>query len=652
MTLDQQTTTDFIPAVLTKPSWKFTVRFLFSMFLWLVMVFSLTFRYSQVSFFILVLVNAVFCADIFIRSAWRDLNEGQIGFALLVSVCVIFGLLDSALHTFFASSFVFPIKESYIYVALFLTCALWIQSARVREQERAQIYIKKIDDFLPKSARKCRADRTCKVFANELAAGDSVLVRPGERIPCDGRITEGNTAIDEQLLSGNTLPVYKQKGDNVYAGTINKTAVIHVEVLRALPSSELMNVVRAVQQSELRRSLWTDDLDAYAAKALFFLILVVAGQSGFIVTRYGFSHAWQYSSFCWQLLALGVPLALLFAQRLPFFFALHAANRAGIRIQNRYALSHLTQADTIFFDKTGTLTYGALNVRSMNPVKDTPQAARELLEAVACAEQRVNGPFAKALMSYAKEKHIVPRPVTTFEVIPGIGVRATCGKDTIFAGRIQWLTEQGLSLPRAACREKEVVVCVSQNDRYLGYFVLEDAIRPGAIETISFLKKEGKEMLLISGDNEGAVSEIAKEVGIEKQNFNVLPKTKAEIIGNLRALGRKVVMVGDGFNDIVALLRADVGVVFLSGNNTYYNWVDILLSRRDLYPLMDLFTMNKRIERTSRFNGVAVCLLNIIWVEYLLWQSSQQTDWRWTLGGCLAILLVILLNSMRLLKIK
>ena len=159
-------------------------------------------------------------------------------------------------------------------------------------------------------------------------------------------------------------------------------------------------------------------------------------------------------------------------------------------------------------------------------------------------------------------------------------------------------------------------------------------------------------MLLISGDNEGAVSEIAKEVGIEKQNFNVLPKTKAEIIGNLRALGRKVVMVGDGFNDIVALLRADVGVVFLSGNNTYYNWVDILLSRRDLSPLMDLFTMNKRIERTSRFNGVAVCLLNIIWVEYLLWQSSQQTDWRWTLGGCLAILLVILLNSMRLLKIK
>ncbi len=600
----------------------------------------------------MVLVNASFCADIFVRGAWKDLSQGQVGFSLLVSVCVAAGLADALLHTFFTTSSVSPIKDLYLYVALFLTLSLWVQGSRVREQERAQVYIKKIDDFLPKSARKCRADRTCKVFANELKPGDNVVVRPGERIPCDGRITQGNTAIDEQLLSGNTLPIYKQKGDAVYAGTVNKTTVIHVEVVHELSSSELMNVVKAVQQSELRRSFWTDDLDLCAAWVLFFLVLVVGGQGGFLVARYGFTQSLQYGGICLQVLALGAPLALLFAQRLPFAFALHAAKKAGIRIQNRYAISHFTQADTIFFDKTGTLTYGALNVRSMHPVKATAQDERALLEAVACAEQRVDGPFAKALMRYAKEKHIVPKPVTSFEVISGIGVRAVSGKDTIFAGRIQWLTEQGLTLPDSISREKEAVVCVSKNDRYLGYFVLEDSLRPGAEETVRFLKKQGKDMLLISGDNEGAVSEIARQVGIEKQNFHVLPKTKAEIVGNLRTMGHKVAMVGDGFNDIVALLRADVGVVFLSGNNTYYNWVDILLSRRDLCPLMDLFTINKRIKRTSCFNVAAAFLLNIVWIEMLFWQYASQANWHWTLGGGFAVLGVILLNSMRLLKIK
>lgn len=649
---NQPAETAFVPAVLTKPSWSFFVRFLFSAFLWLVLFFSLTFRYSEMSFFILVLINAVFCADIFIIGALQDLRCRQVGLSLLVSTCVVAGLLDELLRTFFSTAFIAPVQNLYLYVSFFLTLSLLVQSYRVREQERAQVYIKKIDDFLPKSARKWRGDKTCKVFANELKRGDSVLVRPGERIPCDGRITQGNTAIDEQLLSGNTLPVYKQQGDAVYAGTVNKTAVISVEVERVLLEAELMNVVKAVQQSERRRSSWTDDLDVYAAWVLCFLLLAVAGQVGFILTRYGFPGGMKYAGGCIQVLALGAPLALLFVQRFPFFFALRAANREGIHIQNRYALSHLTQADTIFFDKTGTLTYGALNVRSMYPVEKTPEAEKALLEAVACAEQRVDGPFAKALMRYTRQRRIVPKPVTSFEVISGIGVRATCGKDVIFAGRIQWLTEQGLSLPSAACREKEAVICVSKNDRYLGYFVLEDALRPGAVDVITFLKEKGKEMLLISGDNEGAVSEIAKEVGIEKQNFNVLPKTKAEIIGNLRVTGRKVAMVGDGFNDIVALLRADVGVVFLSGNNTYYNWVDILISRKDFYPLIELFVINDRIKRVSRFNAVVAGLVQVLWAEILFWNWGSTANWKWTLGGGLAIVFVVLLNSMRLLKIK
>ncbi len=638
----------FVSAVLGIPSGAFIYRFYLSVGLFLLMLFLLAFHYSEVGFFIVVLINALFCADVFVRSAWADLCRGKIGFPLLVSVAVYAGFFYSACHTFGAQSVFGPVEELYLYVSLFLTLALWTQSHRVRERERVRVYIKKIDDFLPKAGRKFFGTATRMVFAAEVKPGDKLLVKPGERFVCDGEIVKGNTAVDEQLITGNRVAAYKQPGNKVYAGTINKSSEVIITAQKPLAMSALMNVVESVQNSEQRRSAFTSELDTYSAWVFVALVLVAFGQYALTLYQHGVSAWWHDSGMVWVILSLSTPLALLFSESFPLFFAKWHASARGIRIQNRYALEQLAQSDTIFFDKTGTLTYGYLTVHSVHPAGAKNEML--LLESVACAEQQAEGPFATAIMKYTQTRHIVPKQNDSLEILPGIGARAVCGKHTILAGRIQWMEEQGVTLPDEVYRTPQTVICVARNKTYLGYLTLADSLRPGAKEVVDFLKQQGKEVMLISGDNEPAVAAVAQETGIEKRNANVLPKTKAEIVTNLRALGKKVIMVGDGFNDIIALLKADSGIAYASSKNVYTNWVDILISRRDLYPLKELFYLRRLLVRTCRANALLALLLSVAWVEFLFWGTGHVSDWRWTVGGSLVILFLVFLNSMRLLQ--
>ncbi len=641
----------FFSAAFDQPSSAFLYRFYLSACLFLLLLFSLRLHYAPISFFILVLFNAVLCADIFVKSAWKDIFHARAGFPFLVSVVVYAGFFYSAFNTFVTRQLFGPVDDLYLYVSLFLTLSLWTQFCRVRERESVQIYVQKIDDFLPKSGRKLEGEDVRPVFANELKPGDKVIVKKGERLPCDGIIVQGSTSLDEQLITGNMMLAYKKEGNPVYAGTINKASPIAVEVTAPIGSSVLMGVMNAVRNNELRHRMFTTQLDTFSAFTLTVLLVIAMGQYGWLVYRNG--GWWHYSGVVLVLLSLGTPLALLFAESLPVYFAKRAARKAGIRIQNRYALDLLEFSDTMFFDKTGTLTRGELAVSGVYPATDTPRSKKILLEAAACAEQQADGPFAGAVMKYTLRNRIFPKPVTSMEMIPGVGVQVVAGRNIIFAGRIPWMEEQGIELPQEVYWVQEAVICIAKNGVYLGYLTLSDALRPGARDVVDFLKQKEKDLLLVSGDNDLSVSAVADELDIEKRSSNVLPKTKAEIVGNLQAMGQKVVMVGDGFNDIVALLKADAGIAFSSGKNVYNHWVDVLIERPDLYPIMDLFKINQKLRRTSRFNAVASLLLSVVWVEFLFEQASfHVADWRWTLGGSVAVLLLVILNSMGLLRIK
>ena len=638
------------PAALSVPSRAFTYRFFLSACFLVLILFSLTFRHSDVGIFILGLMNFVFCADVFVRSAGKDLWAGRCSFAVLIISCAGAGFLYSALNTFLTVKLWGPAPDLFLYTSFLITLGLWAERRLTREKEKARVFIKKIDDFLPKSGRLCVGRHFRKVFANELKPGDLIFVKPGERLPADGIIRQGKTSIDEQLITGNMLPTSKNVGSRVYAGTLNKSAEVYVEVTEVLSSSALMSVIEAIKKGELLRSGFKSALDRFAVWLLPILFVAAMGGYAFLLYRYGPAQWFYYLGSFLFILTAACPAAIVFAAVFPSFFVRSGARAYKIKIQNIYALEELANSDTVFFDKTGTLTYGELRVSGVYPAKKVSE--RVLLETIATAEQLVDGPFADAIHLYAKEHKIKTKRLLCFDVLPGLGVQATCGEDKILAGRTQWLEEQGIKTAAKIATAAEAVVCVALNGKFLGFLTLSDELRPGAKEAVGLLKSLGKDIILVSGDNEASVSVIAQEAGIEKMNFNVLPKTKAEIIANLRALGKRVVMVGDGFNDIIALLKADAGIVFSSGRNVYNNWVDVIIKRRDLFPISYLFTINKKLRRTVACNVIVSVLLHAALTVWLVMRMPQLAGWTLLAGGSLAVILIVLLNSIRMLKIK
>lgn len=647
MTVQKQASFRKAPAALSVPSKSLAYRFSLSVCFLALILFSLTFHHAQVGIFILALLNLVFCADVLVRCAWADLCRGKFSLAAVVAGGAFAGFLYSAFNTFLSTPLTGPVPELYLYVSLLITLGLWAQQRVVLQKEKARVFIKKVDDFLPKSGRLCVGRQFSKRFATELKKGDLIFVKPGERLPADGVVKKGKTSIDEQLITGNMLPTSKTVGSRVYAGTLNKSAEIYVEVTEVLSASALMSVLNAIKTGEVHRSEGKDYLDGASAWLVPLVWLIAAGGYAAALFLQGTAHWFRDGGVFLFVLSLGTPLAFLFSAAFPAFFAKRGAQAIHIKIQNLHVLEELVQADTVFFDKTGTLTYGTLSVSGVYPQRRVRET--ELLEVLATAEQLVDGPFAEAVNTYARERKVQVRPLLCFDVLPGLGVQAVCGGKKIVAGRAQWLAEQGIALPGKITAAAEAVICVAQDGRYLGYLTLSDALRPGAKEVVSFLKARGKDVILMSGDNEASVAAVARETGIEKWNAGVLPKTKAEIVTNLRALGKRVVMVGDGFNDIIALLRADGGVVFYSGRNVYNNWVDVIIKRRDLYPLVYLFTINRKLRRITRQNVWLALAAHGVLIAGLF---RVPAAWQVSVYGALAAVVLVLLNSIRMLKIK
>lgn len=646
-----QAAVSYEPAALSVPSRAFTYRFFLSVCLLALVLGSQLLEHSVLGIFVLMLMDLLFCGDIILRCAVKDVWHGRFSLSALVTVCMLCGAVYSLFNSFQWVSWHGPVTDLYVYTMLLVTLTLWVERRLSCEREKTHVFIKKLDDFLPKAGRLCVGRMFRKVFANELHKGDLVLVKVGERLPCDGIIRKGKTSIDEQLITGNMMPTAKREEQRVYAGTLNKSEDIYVEVSETLPGSAIMGIVQAIKNSERHRAGSRSLLDGYAAWVLPFIAgCAVALYVGLLI-RHGFAQWYSYLGVFLFTTALFCPVALAFAVVFPSFFARRGAARLKLKIQNLNALERLVSAQTLFFDKTGTLTYGQLRVSGVYPV--SKEDKKNLLNAVITAEQWVDGPFADAVNTYAREHKLKPHKLLAFDVLPGLGVQAQTRGGEILAGSIPWLAEKNIVTHQEIAQQCEAVICVAVNGKYLGYLTLADELRAGAREMVQFLQDQQKEIILVSGDNESSVSAIAKEAGIEKYNFFVLPKTKAEIVGNLQGLGQQVVMVGDGFNDIIALLKADAGIVFASGKNVYNNWVDVIIKRRDLKGVPYLFSIHTKLRRLIRHNVILCVLLNGLLAAFLVWQSAAgPCGWQWPVAGALAVVVIVWLNSTRMLRIK
>ena len=637
-------------AALSVPVKAYSYRFFLSVCFGVMVSYLLALHSSPSGVFVLVLLNLLFCSDVMFKNAWRDLERFRITLSVLCSVAVLAAFCYGLSKTFFLSPLAGSAPDLYIALCAVVVLYLWTASHAARSKERTKVFIKKLDDFLPKSGRLMQGRREMMVFARELKEGDIIRVKAGERIPCEGEIAKGDSAIDESLITGNMLPTAKTVGSRVYAGTLNKRSEIMVKVKKGLTQSVIAGIINAIKNSERRRCVRKDPLDAYALGVLVLALVLAVGGYLYFYWQGDFRRPLHTVGIFLLVMGLACPVSFFFCAVFPAWCVRWGARRRKIVLQELGALETLSRADAVFFDKTGTLTYGELRVASVHA--QDAKTKRELEECLASAEQLVDGPFAAAVNVYAEEHRVAVRKLLCFDVLPGLGVKAVSGKSVLLAGRPEWLREQGVPVPDKPFGE-QAVICGAKNGKYLGYVLLDDKLRPGAAEMVRTLKDMGKEVILMSGDNEASVAAIAKQAGIDKFNFGVLPQTKAEILGNFSALGKKAVMVGDGFNDITALLRAEAGVVFASGKNVYNNWVDVIIKRSDLASITDLFSINRKLLACVRGNVVLCLLCNLGLVGWLLFAPpSYWGAWYQVPAGIAAGVLVVFLNSARLLNVK
>lgn len=645
MTQDKHTHNSHAPAS------SYRLRFFVCVFLFVLAAFG-RFINDAAESGILLLACAAFLFGGFLiwKNAWRGLKKLKITEDLLVTCGVLAGYIYSV------SYMIFPLKpfggiNSLLLEGMFLLAvANYARMHESEEKEKTDSFLGRIEEFIPKSARLIENKKETKIFASEIKEGMVLLVKAGERIPCDAVIKKGKTEIDESLISGNTINAYRAAGDKVYGATLNKVQDILIECSAPLKKSEFMGIINAIKTGEKEKAAFASEAPVYgkyAATALGAAIFIIWFC---VLAEAGFKNILYHAQVLLFFIFFAAPPALFTARALSGHFVKAGARLKKIKISNTDTLRIFNKAQDCYIDKTGTITYGALKVNEVFPVKKI--TVKKLLAAALSAEYTLNSPFADALRNYCKGKAVKPAKTYSVEVLPGKGVISKTKSSIIIVGDRKFLHEQGTDSPdMKGAWEHDVITGVALNGEFLGYITFFDSLKPHAYETMDSLTASGKKIYLLSGDNEKTVSWIAKESGIANYYAGVLPEEKAAYIRKSRAEGKITAMAGDGFNDILALLRADVSIVFAKKDTLHANWADIVIKNTDVKSLLFIAKAYKTMRFNIAENIIIAFIFSGLLAAYAYFGTYGDAPWFLCLGFMTAGMLAVTLNSMRLIKI-
>jgi len=480
----------------------------------------------------------------------------------------------------------------------------------------------------PKEATRLIASSTPKAPYKEesipiekLSIGDLILVKPGEQIAIDGEVTEGNSSVDESMLTGEPLPVDKKEGDTVAGGTINRTGSFIFRVTRTGQDTTLQQIIRLVEDAQGRKAPIQKLADRVAG-VFVPIVLVIALASFFI---------WFFlaptGSFTFALLALvsvliiACPCALGLATPTAIMVATGKAAELGILIKGGDALERLHRITRVVLDKTGTLTEGKPKVTTVIPIGDFTET--ELLHLAASAEQRSEHPIGKAIVQAAASRGIDLSPVTSFSTMTGYGLRAVTNEKEILLGNRAIMELNGIPVSleqNAAFLEQHqsiqdsgsTEIYVAVENALAGIIAVSDIPRVHSKEAVSLFSQQGIQVTMLTGDQQQTAQHIAAQVGIEHVIADVRPKDKASVIESLKREGNVVAMVGDGINDAPALASSDVGIAIGAGTDVAIQASDITLIRDDLRTVTDSISLSRRAMRAIKENLFFAFIYNII----------------------------------------
>ena len=496
-------------------------------------------------------------------------------------------------------------------ITTFVLLGRWMEA---RARRGAGNALRALLELAPPTARVLRLGEEVLVPLEEVKLGQLVLVRPGERVPVDGAIVQGETAVDESHLTGESFPVERGPGERVHAGGINGLGAISLQATGIGTGSALGRITRAVREAQSSRAPIQRLVDRVSAffvptvlllAALTCLIWVFAADPATAVSR------------AVTVLVIACPCALGLATPTAILVATGRGAREGVVVRSAEALERLASVDTVVFDKTGTLTAGRPQVRRVLLPEERGDEAR-LLSLAASVEQSSEQPLARGIVEHARASGVPILPALDFQAEPGRGVRGRVGEHSVWIGSERGARAHGLDAERierwseALTDEGWTPVFVELDGELAGAIGLFDAPRPRAREVVAELEAEGIEVHLLSGDHPEAVAALAWEVGIERALGRLHPEEKAARVRELDEAGRRVAMVGDGINDAPALAAAHVGIAMGGGADVALEAADCALLRDDPDRVPRLLHLGRRTVRTIRVNLIWAFLYNIL----------------------------------------
>ena len=554
----------------------------------------------------------------FLHGITMYLQSGAASMDTLIGIGTLTAYLYSAIITLIPSIRMILQIPDYTYFDVTIVVIGFVLLGKyleARSKLKTGEAIEKLIGLQAKSARVIREGKEIEIPVEQVRTGDAVLVKPGEKLPVDGVLTEGYSSIDESMVTGESIPVDKKIGDKVIGGTINIQGSFTFTASYVGADTLLSRIISMVEDAQGSKAPIQNIADKIAA--VFVPVVLILAAATFIIwltagsLLLGFSVALSYAiSGLIGILVIACPCALGLATPTAIIVGIGKGAEYGILIRNAESLEKLSAIDTVVFDKTGTLTTGNPQVTDIVTV-DQETGLTSLLQMAASVESRSEHPLAQAIVNAAIKQQIRLRDITAFEAHEGIGVSALIDTVSIRV-RKPVVTETLFPEVIKLQEEGKTVVIVEKNGICTGLIALSDTIKDDAKKTIDILHKKGLKVIMLTGDNLLAANFMAKQVGIDEVIAGVLPQEKAIKIKELQAKGKRVAMAGDGINDAPALAQADVGIAMATGTDVAIESAGITLLKGDINKVAQAITLSRATMRVIRQNLFWAFIYNII----------------------------------------
>ncbi len=575
-------------------------------------------------------VTVIICGiPLLYLAVWRVIyNKGisKISSALLISIAMIAAI---AIGDLFAAGEVAFIMEIGAILEDMTT-------------DRAKRGLKKLISLAPTQGRRITNDKEEIISADKILQNDILRVLPGETIPVDGIIIQGETSIDQSIMTGESLPVDKGIGEDVFCGTINRFGSIDMRATKVGEDSSLQKLIRMVQDAENKQA----PMQRIADKCASWLVpvaMMIAIITGF---------ATQDIVRAVTVLVVFCPCALVLATPTAIMAAIGQATKHGVIIKSGEALEKMGKVNTIAFDKTGTLTYGKLEVSDIISF-DKSISESALLTLTASAEAKSEHPLGKAIVAYAKEKGMALKDPGSFQMQSGKGICAEVSGRKLYLGNEKYILQSGITIPQNVENELEKLriqgkasIIVADNNSCFGIIALSDVLRPEAGEMVSKLSDMNTDTILLTGDNQKTAAYFATQAGITKVKADLLPEEKVQSISEIQEQGNKVCMIGDGVNDAPALKIANVGVAMGNmGSDIVVEAADIALMSDDISKIPYLKRLSNATVATIKLSITLSMCINFIAVTCSVLGILNPTTGALVhnAGSCFVVLVAALL---------